>query len=139
MLPTMKFINTINLDVCRQSWNINEKEGCSDETKSVFLKHIFKCPSWLCTYSALWLLHGWYRRCNMAKSFTLHAISYRVVENVTVIPGVDMETVIMFRQKLQHTVVLPPKGFLAQQKVVCVGVSLYLCRSVGYCSGQPMH
>ena len=26
-----------------------------------------------------------------------------------------------------------------QRKDVCVGVSLYLCRSVGYCSGQPMN
>ena len=31
------------------------------------------------------------------------------------------------------------KDFFAQRKGVCVGVSLYLCRSLGYCSGQPMH
>ena len=30
-------------------------------------------------------------------------------------------------------------GFFAQRKDVCVGVSLYLCRSAGDCSGQPMH
>ena len=31
------------------------------------------------------------------------------------------------------------KGFFPQRKDVCVGVSLYLCRSVGYFSRQPMH
>ena len=31
------------------------------------------------------------------------------------------------------------KGFFAQRKDICVGVSLYPCRSVGYFSGQPMH
>ena len=31
------------------------------------------------------------------------------------------------------------KGFFVQRKDICVGVSLYLCRSVGYFSRQPMH
>ena len=54
----------------------------------------------------------------MARSFTLYAISYRVVENVTVIPGVDLENVMMFRQKLQHTVDPPQnKSFLRSEKM----------------------
>ena len=31
------------------------------------------------------------------------------------------------------------KCFFVQQKDVCVGVSLYLCKSDGYVSRQPMH
>ena len=37
------------------------------------------------------------------------------------------------------TLSFPPKGFFEQWKVICVGVSLFLCRSVGYCSRQTMH
>ena len=44
------------------------------------------------------------------------------------------------KEHLQYNkCILVQKVFFAQRKDVCVCENLYLCRSVGYCSGQPLH